>query len=98
MELEGFKRTLDRVEQHVKVSVVATDRHVSISSEMEKNRKEIHHQYDVWHFSKNIRKCLAEKAKLKCHADLLPWIQSISNHLWWCAASSGGDAKLLKYE
>ena len=96
MELEGFNRVLDRVEEDVKVKVVATDRHISVNKEMKTNRKHIIHQYDIWHFAKNIRKKLLEKAKLKKHQDLQPWVQSISNHLWWCAATCNGNAKLLK--
>ena len=26
----------------------------------------------------------------------MPWIQSISNHLWWCAATCDGDVVLLR--
>lgn len=96
MELEGYKRVLDRVEAAVKVDIVATDRHISINKEMDKNRPHIIHQYDVWHFGKNIRKRLSEKAKQKRYSDLQPWIQSVSNHLWWASATCGGDPKLLK--
>lgn len=98
MELEGFKRTLSRIEaEQIPVKIVATDRHISVNKEMDKNHPTIIHQFDVWHFAKNIRKRLAEKAKLKRHSDLLPWIQSISNHLWWSSATCGGDVKLLKW-
>lgn len=97
MELEGFKTVLVRVlAEEIPLDVLATDRHISVNKEMDKNHQDICHQFDVWHFAKNIKKRLAEKAKLKRHADLLPWVQSVSNHLWWCAASCGGDASLLK--
>lgn len=97
MELEGFKRTLERVlAAEIPVQIVATDRHISVNKEMNTNYKDLSHQFDVWHFAKNIKKRLAEKAKLKKHADLQPWIQSVSNHLWWSAATCGEDAGLLK--
>ena len=36
------------------------------------------------------------KAKLKGNEDLAPWIQSITNHLWWCTAQSKGDEQKLR--
>ena len=97
MELEGFKITLEKVfDADIPVKVVATDRHVSVNKEMDRNHPDLIHQFDVWHFAKNIRKRLSEKAKLKQYADLQPWIQSITNHLWWSSATCNGDAKLLK--
>ena len=45
--------------------------------------------------SKTITKKLTKKAKAKNCGQLYPWIQSISNHLWWAAQTCNGDAKLL---
>jgi len=36
-----------------------------------------------------------KKAKAKHCGQLFPWIQSISNHLWWAAQSCKGDAQLV---
>ena len=36
-----------------------------------------------------------EKAKAKYCGQLNPWIQSISNYLWWAAQTCNGDAQLL---
>ncbi|XP_046839926.1 uncharacterized protein LOC124434094 [Xenia sp. Carnegie-2017] len=41
------------------------------------------------------KKVMAAGKKSGCRL-LLDWAQSISNHVYWCAASSGGDEKLLK--
>ena len=38
---------------------------------------------------------LTEKAKKKEFADLSLWIRSISNHLWGCAKTCGGNKELL---
>ena len=57
---------------------------------------QLDHQLDVWHVGKGINRKLAAKARGKGCEDLLPWIQSVSNHLWWCCATSNGDAQLLK--
>ena len=97
MEKEGFERCLKSLQDaNVCIACIATDRHVSISSTMDKNHSEIKHQYDVWHFSKSIVKKLTNKAKLKQCQDLAPWIQSVSNHLWWWCATCDGDVQILR--
>ncbi|XP_078356850.1 uncharacterized protein LOC144641691 [Oculina patagonica] len=97
MEKEGFIRCLENLNRdEVHIDRIATDRHVSISSYMNKEHPEINHQYDVWHLSKWVVKKLTSKAQQKGCEELSPWIQSISNHLWWCAATCGGNVQLLK--
>ena len=97
MEKEGFVRCLDSLEDDdIEVSMITTDRHTGITSTMQKDYSHIVHQYDVWHLSKSIIKKLNKKAKLKKNEDLCHWIQSISNHLWWCAATCNGDVVLLR--
>lgn len=97
MEREGFKRCMDNIRgKGGNITVVATDRHVGIRSDMKKNYPDIEHQFDVWHLSKSITKKLNEKAKKKDCGELLPWIKSISNHLWWCAETCEGNPELLR--
>ena len=36
--------------------------------------------------------------KKKGNGLLLKWVQSIKNHVYWCAASSDGNATLIKEE
>ena len=57
---------------------------------------QIDHQYDTWHVAKNITKKLTAKAAVKDCTDLAPWIQSISNHLWWSCATCCEDEQLLR--
>ena len=91
MEKKGLKRCLESLEgDGLHINRIATDRHVSISSYMDKKRPKINHQYDVWHLSKWVVKKSTSKARQKGCEELSPWIQSISNHLWWCAATCGG--------
>ena len=53
MEKEGFKHCIESLEDdRVQIDQIATDRHVSISSFLNKKRPRINHQYDVWHLSK----------------------------------------------
>ena len=61
---------------------------------MKKCYSYIEHQYDVWHMAKSVTK-LPKMAKEKHCCQLFPWIQSISNHLWWAAQSCKGDAQVL---
>ena len=96
MEKEGLRRCLDKLfDQGVDIISVATDRHTGVASLMKKCYPHIEHQYDVWHMAKNVTKKLTKKAKAKHCGQLFPWIQSISNHLWWSAQSCKGDAQLL---
>ena len=97
MEKEGFSRCIEMLEsKNVTISRIATDRHVSISSSMNKDHPTINHQYDVWHLSKWVVKKLTNKAKQKGCEELSPWIQSIANHLWWSAATCNGSVDLLR--
>lgn len=97
MELFGFKKVLERlVEQGLAVSQVTTDRHVSVRKYITENCPNIKLQFDVWHLCKNIKKQLLKLAKLKPNADLIPWIKSICNHLWWCTANCGKNAQTLR--
>lgn len=96
MEKEGFVHCLDKLENSLDINMITTDRHTSIASAMSKDYSHIKHQFDVWHLSKSVVKKLNKKAKLKKYAELAHWIQSISNHLWWCAATCEGDVTLLR--
>jgi len=97
MEKEGFVRCVDSLEDDdVSISCITTDRHISIASTMGKDYSHIDHQFDVWHLSKSVVKILNKKAKLKQCQDLSHWIQSVSNHLWWSAATCNGDVQLLR--
>ena len=88
MEYEGCKRTLHSViKRKVPVRCLTTDRHTTITAKMRTVFPTINHQYDVWHLSKWVTKKLAKKAKNKGYEELTAWIQCISNHLWWCAAT-----------
>lgn len=41
-----------------------------------------------------IKKKLVAAAKKKQHQDLLPWIRSITNHLWYSSSDCGGEAEV----
>ena len=97
MELDGLKNVLQRLYDNViNISSVTTDRHKQVRSIFRKNRKDIRHSFEVWHFAKNIKKHLLKAAKKKCCSKLGPWIIAIINHFWWYCATCKGDVKLLR--
>ena len=54
MEREGFKRCMENIQgKGAKVKVVATDRHVSIKSDMKCIYPDVDHQFDAWHLAKS---------------------------------------------
>ena len=97
MEYEGCKRTLNSmIKKKIPIRCLTTDRHTTITAKMRSNYPKITHQYDVWHISKWITKKLTKKAKKKGCEELLPWIRSVSNHLWWSAATCDENADILR--
>ena len=97
MEYEGCKRTLNSIiKKKIPIRCLTTDRHTTITAKMRTNYSGIVHQYDVWHLSKWVTKKLIKKAKKKSCVELLPWIQSVSNHLWYCAATCDNNASILR--
>lgn len=96
MEKMGLERSLSLVLDHgLNVTTLATDRHVGIKCYMKNTYPQIDHQFDVWHLAESITKKLTKKAQSKNCAELLPWVHSISNHLYYCAQSCNGDEELL---
>ena len=81
MELDGLKNVLRRLYDNViNISSSTTDRHKQVRSLLRKNQKGILHQFDVWHFAKNIKKHLLK----------------MINYFWWCCATCKCDVKLLR--
>ena len=78
------------------VDQIITDRHSQIRKYMRENEEDIIHQFDIWHFSKSIKKNLAPAAKKKPCQALNGWIKSIISHLWWPVSTCDGDEILLR--
>ena len=92
MEEYAFKKVVDAlIDVGISIASITTDRHKSIRKILREKYPEILHQFDIWHFAKNISKKLHKKAKLKKHKALKPWIRSIINHFWWACATCGKD-------
>ncbi|XP_037508895.2 uncharacterized protein LOC119385549 [Rhipicephalus sanguineus] len=96
MELAGLQRALAFLDhKNVEVSVLVTDRHAQVKCFMQKHKEETEHEYDVWHMAKGVNKKLQTAAKQSDCKELLPWIKSITNHMYWAAASSHGNKELI---
>lgn len=97
MELDGLKQNLRRLDENaINVNSLTTDRHKQVRKYIREERKDIEHQFDVWHMSKNIKKKLTKVAKKKCSSELQQWIKSIINHFWWSCCTCDGDVNVLR--
>ncbi|KAM9424524.1 uncharacterized protein KZ484_002582 [Pholidichthys leucotaenia] len=91
MEKEGFIRSMVLLAEHgLAVDSIITDRHPQIQKYMRENMPDVTHYYDVWHVAKGFIRSI-EKVSKEC-PEVKPWLKSISNHMYWCAASSHGQS------
>ena len=58
MERMGFEKALKSLkDEGVVPEQIATDRHAQVRKYLKEEEPNITHQFDVWHFAKNIKKC-----------------------------------------
>ena len=96
MEKEGLNHCLNYLlDRDVSIDTIATDRHRGVGTLMKSYYPCINHQCDVWHLAKSVVKQLTQKGKQRKCEQLLPWMQSISNHLSWAVQTCNGDAQLV---
>ncbi|KAK3087395.1 hypothetical protein FSP39_005395 [Pinctada imbricata] len=89
MEKEGLVRCIGKLkEQGLEVGELVTDRHPQITKFVREEMPNTKHFFDVWHVSKGLKKKLVKISSLKDCASLQPWIQSITNHLYWVPVST----------
>lgn len=94
MELEGLKRALEQLTRNnVQVSDLTTDRHVQVRKFFREERQDINHclMAGTWLKSK-----LLAFGKKKGYEAVYNWSHSISNHMYFCAATSDGDGELVE--
>lgn len=97
MELEGLKRCLAKLEtEEIEVSHLVTDRHSQVKAYMKREQPQIVHMFDVWHVAKGVYKKLDTISKKKYCELIGPWAHSISNHIYFCAATSDGNGDLVR--
>ena len=97
MEKKGFIKTLLVLkDENITPTQITTNCHDQICKYMREKEPGINHQFDVWHFIKNINKKLINASQKASCKLLSKWVNSIVNHLWWACASSEGDVELLR--
>ena len=96
MEKMGFEKSLRLLKNEgIIPEQITTDRHIQIRKHLRDQEPGIIHQYDVWHFLKNIKKKLLAASKKSSCKIIKKWIRLIGNHFWWACATCEGDPKLL---
>ncbi|XP_053390057.1 uncharacterized protein LOC128552984 [Mercenaria mercenaria] len=97
MELEGLQRAVSNLKKEgISITEIITDRHLQIQKWIRENLPETRHSFDVWHIAKGIKKKLIGIAKEKDCGVVYSWVKSITNHVYWSAASSKeGDEELI---
>ena len=97
MEKLSFSKALNEVKQKgICINQLITDRNTGICKHMREEELKITHQFDVWHFIKNIKKRLQKVGKNKSCENLQKWAKSISNPFWWACATCKRDKELLR--
>ncbi|CAH2293082.1 Hypothetical predicted protein [Pelobates cultripes] len=97
MESLAFKSCMDQVlADKILISILVTDRHVSIRKIMRERYKAINHQFDIWHYCRSIRLKLSTICRQAMYKELVPWQNSIINHMWAACSYSKGNPILLK--
>lgn len=76
----------------IRLTHLVTDRSITVRTLMQSKFPEINHQFDIWHFIKNIKKSLFKLTKLGhgVGGQITKWFSSIVNHLWFALGSSQG--------
>lgn len=91
MEQAGLQHFIKFMrEKDLTPSVLVTDRHLSIQRWIRENLPDCKHYYDVWHVAKGLSRKIEGLVKVKDCELAGEWLRSISNHMYWCAASSDG--------
>ncbi|XP_065907620.1 uncharacterized protein [Dysidea avara] len=100
MEKEGLSRALQYLHDNsLTIGMLITDRHKQINKFMSQSYPDIEHQYDVWHVAKGLKKKLQKAAKYTDCMVVGEWTKSITNHMYWCTASSpDGDEKVKRWK
>ncbi|XP_056000372.1 uncharacterized protein LOC125656629 isoform X1 [Ostrea edulis] len=97
MEKRGLERAVDWVKNNdLEIGTIVTDRHLQIQKWIRENLPETTHYYDVWHVAKGLKKKVLAAAKQSECGQLSKWSRSLTNHLYWVAASTpNGDGDLM---
>ncbi|KAG1696945.1 hypothetical protein GQR58_006144 [Nymphon striatum] len=95
MEMEGLLRGLKWLkDNNLPLQTMVTDQHSQIIKYLREKEPGIKQYFDVWHVAKGLKKKLFKVSKEKECEKVGPWIKSITNHMYWVAASTpSGDSE-----
>ncbi|XP_068670468.1 uncharacterized protein [Montipora foliosa] len=98
MEHEGLVRAVGCINNAgLNISQIISDRHKQNEAWIRRNTPDTCHYFDIWHVPKGLGKKIDKLAKKKECEDVAQWRQSISNHMYWCAASTpDGNGPLMQ--
>ena len=97
MEKSGLISVLNKIESmSINVNSLVTDRHPGVTKYLREEKQNILHQFDIWHFSKNIKKALSKAGKKKDCEIINDWTKAIINHFWWCCKTCDGSEEILR--
>ncbi|WAR27021.1 hypothetical protein MAR_012725 [Mya arenaria] len=90
--IELVQRATDSLRRcGLSLAEIITDRHLQIQKWIRENLPGTVHSFDVWHIGKAVKKKLLALSKEKDCNIVCKWMKSITNHLYWSAASSQGE-------
>ncbi|XP_068112059.1 uncharacterized protein [Hyperolius riggenbachi] len=97
MEKLGFKTCVDRIrEEKYDVHMIGTDSHPGIKKIMRTDYSDINHQFDLWHYSKSIKKKLLNASRPAGCEIIKDWISPILNHFYWCSRTCKGNIEVFR--
>ena len=95
MKKMGFQKALKfLMDEGAVLEQIITDQHIQIRKYLKEEEPNTTHQFDVWHFAKNIKKKLPARSKKSSCKILEKWIKLIRNHFWWSCATCERDAQM----
>ncbi|XP_053545105.1 uncharacterized protein LOC128636062 [Bombina bombina] len=99
VESKAFRRCVNNIfNDGLKVYLIATDNHTRIKKVMAEEYKDIRHQFEIWHYTRNLRRKLILIANKRSNKAITPWISTVLNQLWVASAVCEGDANSLREE
>ncbi|XP_040203880.1 uncharacterized protein LOC120935917 [Rana temporaria] len=97
LEKKAFQLPVDRlIREHVKIKIIATDRHIGICKIMKERYKNICHEFDIWRLAKSIGHKIHRSSLHSNAKELASWVSPTKNHLWWSASTCHRNVDLLK--